>query len=150
MPALPDAVSRALAALAFLSSAGALAADPGFPVLKFGEWEFTRFSANAPKNVQNLSVKECLDPIASMKEQNAILERAGCKFDPPVVEGNKYTYVARCDIPDAGKSVSRSVLTRESDKAYTVQVESEGELRGKPMKISETLTAKRVGNCKKK
>lgn len=134
---------------AALSIPSAFAAKNDFPRLKQGEWEFVRKSANAPKNAQDLAVKECLDPVASMREQNAIMVKAGCTFDPPRIEGRTYTYLARCDIPNVGKSVARSVLTYESDSAYTVAVESEGEMNGKPMKIAETLIAKRVGNCKK-
>ncbi|MFO1320674.1 MAG: DUF3617 family protein [Burkholderiales bacterium] len=149
---LPARSSRCLgfllAALA-LAPAGAIAAKDDFPRLKQGEWEFVRKSANAPKGAQDLAVKECLDPAASMREQNAIMAKAGCTFDPAKIEGKSYTYVARCDIPNMGKSVSRSVLTYESDSAYSVAVESEGEMNGKPMKISETLIARRVGSCKK-
>lgn len=121
-----------------------------FPKFKAGEWEFTRRAANAPPNAQNLSVKECLDPAKSMQEQNAMLEQAGCRFEPTGASGNTYTFVAQCDIPNVGKTTSRSVLTRESDSAYTVSVESEGEMNGKPMKTSETLIARRVGNCTRK
>ncbi len=136
-------------AVAFLSAAGAGAAD-AFPKFKAGEWEFTRAVPGQSQNVQNLSMRECLDPGKAMREQNAMLEKAGCKFDPPQINGKVYTYVARCDIPDMGKTTARSVLTAQSDSAYTIQVESEGEMKGKPMKTSETMEAKRIGNCKKK
>lgn len=126
---------------------GAAAAGGDFPRLKPGEWEFTRKGFEGPPNAQSLAVKECLDPVRTMREQNAMLAQAGCKFDPVKVEGNVYTYAAQCDIPDMGKTRSVSVLTAESDRAYTVKVESEGEIKGKPMKASEILTARRVGNC---
>ena len=64
------------------------------------------------------------------------------------VAGNAYTYAAQCDIPNVGKTRSVSLLTRQSESAYTVKVDSEGEINGKPMKTSELLSAKRVGNCK--
>lgn len=148
-PALPSTCLRALlVALAFVPAAS-FAAKDDFPRLKQGEWEFVRKSANAPKGAQDLAVKECLDPAAAMREQNGIMAKAGCVFDPAKIEGKTYTYVARCDIPNMGKSVSRSVLTYESDSAYSVAVESEGEMNGKPMKVSETLIARRVGSCKK-
>jgi len=125
------------------------AASDGFPAFKHGEWEFTRRGENVPKHVQDLAVKECLDPGAAIREQNGMLEKAGCRFDPPKIEGKVFTNSAVCEIPNVGKMKSVSVLTRESDSAYTVQVSSEGEMNGKPMKTTETLTAKRVGNCKK-
>ena len=140
-----------LAALVFAISAlvpVAQAAGNDFPKLKPGEWEFTRQGFNGPANAQNLSVRECLDPAQSMREQNAMLAQAGCRFDPVQAAGNVYTYAAQCDIPNVGRTRSVSVLTRQSDFAYTVKVESEGEINGKPMKTSELLTAKRVGNCK--
>jgi hypothetical protein len=124
------------------------AASNDFPKLKPGEWEFTREGFNGPANAQNLSVRECLDPAQSMREQNAMLAQAGCRFDPVQAKGNVYTYVAQCDIPNVGKTRSVSVLTRQSESAYTVKVDSEGEINGKPMKTSELLTARRVGNCK--
>ncbi len=121
-----------------------------FPKLRYGEWEFTRSVPGQAANVQSLSMRECLDPGRSMRDQNAMLEKVGCKFDPPQVAGKVYTYVARCDVPDVGKTVARSVLTVESDSAYTISVESEGVMQGKPVKSAETMTAKRLGNCKKK
>jgi hypothetical protein len=136
----------ALAMLILASAAGAAGND--FPKLKPGEWEFTRQGFNGPANAQNLSVRECIDPAQSMREQNAMLAQAGCRFDPVQAAGNVYTYAAQCDIPSVGKTRSVSVLTRQSDTAYTVKVDSEGEINGKPMKTSELLTARRVGNCK--
>jgi len=140
----------AVAALVVASApVPAVAAPDSFPVFKHGEWEFTRRGENVPKQVQDLAVKECLDPGAAIREQNALLEKAGCRFDPPKVEGKMFTYAAVCEIPNVGKTRSVSVLTRESDSAYTVQVSSDGEMNGKPMKTAETLIAKRVGSCKK-
>lgn len=127
----------------------AVAAD-AFPKLRYGEWEFTRSVPGQAANVQSLSMRECLDPGRSMRDQNAMLEKVGCKFDPPQVAGRVYTYVARCDVPDVGKTIARSVVTVESDSAYTISVESEGVMQGKPVKTAETMTAKRLGNCKKK
>ena len=125
------------------------AADDGFPTFKHGEWSFTRRGANVPKHVQDIAVKECLDPGIAIREQNAMLGKAGCKFDAPKIEGSVYTYTAKCDIPNVGKMTSTSVLTRESDSAYSVAVESDGEMKGKPVKSAETLFAKRVGKCPK-
>ncbi len=143
---------RLLAAAALAAASvpmPALAASDGFPVFKHGQWEFTRRGENVPQHVQDLAVKECLDPGAAIREQNGMLEKAGCRFDPPKIEGKVFTYAAVCEIPNVGRTKSVSVLTRESDSAYTVQVSSEGEMNGKPMKTSETLIAKRIGNCKK-
>lgn len=143
---------RLLAVAALVTASApmpALAASDGFPVFKHGQWEFTRRGENVPQHVQDLSVKECLDPGAAIRDQNRMLEQAGCRFDPPKIEGKVFTYSAVCQIPDVGRTRSVSVLTRESDSAYTVQVSSEGEMNGKPMKTSETLIAKRIGNCKK-
>jgi hypothetical protein len=145
-------LQRLLAVAALVAASAplpALAAADGFPVLKHGQWEFTRRGENVPQHVQDLAVKECLDPGAAIRDQNGMLEKAGCRFDPPKIEGKVFTYTAMCDIPNVGKMKSVSVLTRESDSAYTVQVTSEGEMNGKPMKTAETLIAKRVGNCKK-
>lgn len=146
------AIARLLAIAALLAAAApvtALAASDDFPTFKHGEWEFTRRGENVPKHVQDLAVKECLEPGAAIREQNGLLEKAGCKFDPAKIEGNVYTYSAKCEIPNVGKMQSTSVLTRDSDTAYKVVVSSEGEMNGKPVKTSETLIAKRVGNCKK-
>ena len=137
-------------ALLALWISGASAAAPGageFPRLKPGEWEFTRKTAGGPANARDLAVKECLDPVASLREQNAMLAQAGCVFEPVQTDGTSWTYVAQCDIPNVGKTRARSTLVRRSDSAYTVTVESEGESKGKPMKTSETLEARRVGNC---
>lgn len=135
--------------VAAMPSVPAFAVADGFPTFKHGEWSFVRRGANVPKQVQDIPVKECLDPGVAIREQNAMLEKAGCRFDAPRVEGNVYTYSAKCDIPNVGKMTSTSVLTRESDSAYSVQVESDGEMNGKPLKSSETLHATRVGNCPK-
>jgi len=146
------AISRLLAVAAVIATAvplPALAAGDGFPSFKHGEWEFTRRGENVPQHVQDLAVKECLDPGAAIREQNSMLEQAGCKFDPPRIAGKVFTYAAVCEIPNVGRTRSVSVLTRESDSAYSVEVTSEGVMNGKPMKSAETLIAKRVGACKK-
>jgi hypothetical protein len=143
-------LARAALCLAALAAPGVALAADAFPKLRYGEWEFTRSVPGQAANVQSLSMRECLDPGRSMRDQNAMLEKVGCKFDPPQVAGKVYTYVARCDVPDVGKTVARSVLTVENDSAYTISVESEGVMQGKPMKTAETMTAKRLGNCKKK
>ena len=145
----PASCRRATLVLAMLTLTPlALSAGNDFPKLKQGEWEFTRQGFNGPANAQNLSVRECLDPAQSMRDQNAMLAQAGCRFDPVQAAGNVYTYAAQCDIPNVGRTRSVSVLTRQSESAYTVKVDSEGEINGKPMKTSELLSAKRVGNCK--
>lgn len=145
----PRPVRACLCLVLAVSPLAAFAAD-AFPKLRYGEWEFTRSVPGQGASVQSLSMRECLEPGKAMREQNAMLEKVGCKFDAPQVAGKVYTYVARCDIPDVGKTTARSVVTVENDSAYTISVESEGIVQGKPAKTAETLTAKRIGNCKKK
>ncbi|MBI1395769.1 MAG: DUF3617 family protein [Betaproteobacteria bacterium] len=147
----PSRSSRLLAVAALLACVAPLhatAAD-AFPKLRAGKWEFTRLSVDAPAGTQPVAVTECLDPAQAMRDQNAMLEKVGCKFSEPKVSGNVYTYEAICNIPNVGPSRSRSVLTRKSDSAYTVAVESEAIKDGKPMRTRERLTAKRIGDCTK-
>ena len=46
-----------------------------------------------------------------------------------------------------GDVVSQSVVTVESDTAYTVEIESSGEVGPGGGKRKETLKARRVGDC---
>lgn len=145
----PSVWLHAAAVLVACAAPGLSSAADTIPKFRHGEWEFTRRAADAPKDAQAFSVKECVNPTDAIRNQNEMLAKVGCQFVPPKVSGNTYTYEAECNIANVGLSRSRSVLTRISDSAYTVAVESEGLKEGKPIKTAETLTARRLGDCPK-
>jgi hypothetical protein len=82
-----------------------------------------------------------------MKRQNAMFAKAGCTISPVTRKGDIYSFVADCKGGGAGKVVSQSVITVESDSAYTVEVESSGDAGPGGGKRSEVLKARRVGDC---
>lgn len=92
--------------------------------------------------------KKCTSPSDDMKRQNAMLEKAGCRFSPMKKKGNTYTFTTECTVknPSGGTLIGRttSIITVESDSAYKVQVD--GTANGQSTK--ELLIARRVGDCK--
>ena len=118
-------------------------AGDDLPMFHQGLWEFQRTIGT-----QKMVIKECTSPSDDMKRQNAILEKAGCRFSPMKKHGNIYTFTAECAVknPSGGTLISRttSVITVESDSAYKVQVD--GTTNGQSTK--EQLNARRIGDCK--
>jgi hypothetical protein len=127
-----------------LSTAVASAAAGDWPSLRPGRWEFTRtiHSFRTHGSPQVVRSTRCLDPVADMKQQNARLTRAGCRFSPMVRRGNTYTFSSQCKIAGIDAR-SKSVLTVESPTAYRLHVDtSEDGALGK-----EDMVARRVGEC---
>jgi hypothetical protein len=137
-PRLPVSLLFGLAAATLT---GAALADE-LPTFRKGTWEFQRTVDGGPGKSQKLSNRECVDPTADMKRQNAMLTKMGCTFSPVAKSGNAYTFTSQCKMQGI-VAQSKTVLTYESDGAYRLNVESTQ--NGRPSK--ETLTAKRVGDC---
>ena len=109
------------------------------PVFRQGMWDFQRTVGTQKRNTQ-----KCTSPNDDMKRQNAMLEKAGCHFSPFKKAGKTYTFTAECTVENQS-SHTTTVITVESDSAYTVQVD--GTTDGQSTK--ELLTARRIGDCKK-
>jgi hypothetical protein len=110
------------------------------PVFRQGMWDFQR-----TVGTQKMKTQKCASPNDDMKRQNAMLEKAGCHFAPLKKAGKTYTFTAEC----TGKNPSitshtTTVITVESDSAYTLQVDATA--GGQSTK--ELLTARRIGDCK--
>ena len=135
LAAIPGLVAVALAA-------PSLAAD--YPVFRQGLWEFNRtLQAQAGAKAQTVATKRCIDPTADMKRQNQMLSKQGCTFSPITAKGNVYTFSSDCRMQ--GLAVrSTSVITAESETAYTLQVTSSGSEGAS----QEKLVARRIGDCK--
>ena len=129
--------------LAATLAAGPAAADD-WPTLRPGMWEFNRTieKPGSPGKPQTMQTKKCMNPSDDMKKQNEMLTRGGCKLSPITRAANVYTYSATCQLQGAA-GTSKSVLTVESDSAYTIRVDSD--FGGEPTR--ELLRAKRVGDC---
>lgn len=130
-----------LLALALLLAAAAHADE--LPALKPGEWSYQREVDGRP-----LLRRKCADPTADLRQQHEQLTRAGCTVTPLKRSGASYTFDAACVVKTpqgAVKSTTTSVITVQSEAAYTVQVR--GTTDGKP--TDEKLTAKRLGDCPK-
>jgi hypothetical protein len=134
---------RSLAAVTLALAAGAAPATADdWPTLRPGLWEYQR-----TLGAKQIASKRCLDPVADMKRQNAVLEKNGCAISPLRRSGSSYTFESTCDMKTPGgsiRSASVSVMTVESDSAYRLEVR--GTMAGEP--TSETMTARRVGDCK--
>lgn len=129
--------------LAATLATGPAAADD-WPALRAGMWEFNRTieTPGTPGKPQTMQTRKCTNPSDDMKRQNETLAKGGCKFSPITRAANIYTYSAVCKLQSAS-GTSKSVLTVESDSAYTIRVESD--FGGEPTR--ELLRAKRMGNC---
>lgn len=133
------------AVLAMVASMAGLAAADVWPVLRRGQWEFVRTieTPGAPGKPKVVTTTECTDPVEDMTQQNAMLSKSGCRFTPVVKAGNTYTFSAECTMPGySGRS--KSVMTVESDSAYTVNVESTSGADT----TREVLRARRTGDCR--
>lgn len=134
--------SMSYAALCLLVVAASALAD--LPPLRKGMWEFKRTveGQGAGGKPVTLTNKKCTDPTADMKRINELLTKQGCKFSQVSSKGNTHSFTSSCQVKGVPMQ-SRSVVTVQSDSAYTVQVSSSGGGRS----TKETLTAKRVGDC---
>jgi hypothetical protein len=137
-----DLFKAGLLTLSLLLPAAAGAGD--LPAFRKGMWEFNRTveGQDAGGKAATLTNKKCTDPSADMKRMNELLAKQGCKFSTPTSRGNVHTFTSECQIQGVAAK-SRSVITVESDSAYTVQVD--GTAGGRATK--ELLVARRVGDC---
>lgn len=137
-PRLAFALTMAMSGIAFSASASA----GEYPALLPGLWELQRSIGS-----QKTTTRKCSDPVADVKRQNAMLEKAGCRFSPATRAGNLYSFEADCAIHTPGgattHAVSRTVIVAESNSSYRLHVKTSR--NGHPSE--ETLTARRVGNC---
>lgn len=133
---------------AFVCGTAAAEGD-GYPTFRPGLWEYTRSNVDAPPGAQKFTMRECEDPGRTMRDQAEKMRKQGCKIVPPKQSGKTFKFSATCTTGGV-KTTTRSVLMRESDSAHTVMIEMDGTMGGQPVKTSEVLTAKRIGDCPKK
>jgi len=107
-------------------------------------WEFKRTveGQGAGGKPVSLNNKKCTDPSADMKHMSELLTKQGCKVSAVSSTDNTHSFTSSCQVQGVPMQ-SRSVMTVQSDSAYTVQVSSSGGGRS----TKEMLTAKRVGDC---
>lgn len=135
------ALPVALQALAAACSPGALAADE-LPAFRSGLWELKRSVEGPGAAPMNVETRNCIDPSADMRRMQEAMSIRGCVYSPLARSGNTYTVTADCKLDDATLR-SRTVITVESDAAYSVAVTTtSGERQSR-----ETMTARRVGDC---
>jgi hypothetical protein len=114
------------------------------PSFRKGLWEFNRtIEPQVPGGkATTMTTKQCTDPTVDMKRMNDMLTKQGCKFSPVSVRGNVYSFSSACRIQGV-PAESQSVITAESENAYTVHVTASGSAGA----TKELLVAKRVGDC---
>lgn len=133
-----------LAGATILACVFSTAMADDWPTFKPGLWQFDRTMEGMGPAPQKVSRKECVDPTADQKSQQAKLAKGGCVFSPIVRTGTTYRYSATCKM--AGMTTtSKSLLEFQSAEAYTVTVDStmDGE------RSHEVLVARRLGDCAK-
>jgi hypothetical protein len=129
-------------AVTILTTPGAAAAF-NFPKVRPGLWQFQRKVAGT-----DISFQACEDPIEKMNQRNEQLRRIGCKFTEPVKSGNTYTFESDCPMPrpqGTMRAKGKTVITFESDSAYTVDVTS----NAGGIASNEHLVARRIRDCAK-
>lgn len=87
----------------------------------------------------------CVDPVREWKKQQEVSARAGCEMTTRKVAAERFETVARCDLPNIGKGLSRSMATIKNTGAYEVTIENEGALARTGAR--EHLVATRLGGC---
>ena len=132
----------ALAAIPIAPYAGTDA--PGLPELRRGMWELQGVADG-----RRVDGRKCTSPSQDIGEENAVLERAGCRISPIERSGNRYTFQADCEMKTrSGRLLTSdrtSVLTVDGDKRFQLRVR--GTTNGRP--IAETVTGTRIGDCDK-
>jgi hypothetical protein len=113
------------------------------PVFCRGMWEVQH-----TLGTERTESKRCTNPTEDMRHQNAMLEKAGCRFPLVTKSGSTYRFSAGRSVKDPSgmymNSRTASVLTVESDSAYRVQVEAT--THGQPTK--ELLVVRHLRDCK--
>ena len=137
---------HAVFAVLFLGLAPQALQAEELPSFRRGLWEFQR-TMDMGGGAKTLSSRRCTEPGEDMRRQNGMFAKAGCKVSPVDRRGSVYSFVADCRGSGMGDVVSQSVVTVESDTAYTVEIESSGEVGPGGGKRKETLKARRVGDC---
>lgn len=124
----------------------AAAEEPPDP--KRGVWELKRTvqDPSRPGGPQPISRTDCMDLAKDLKAQRAMLERAGCAFEPTKRSGDRYTIEATCKLGDGVISKSRNVTVVKPD-GYESTIESETTSGGTTVRTSEKLVARRLRDC---
>ncbi len=131
-----------------------LALADDLPAMRGGMWEFVRKApqdpVNNPGKLSTMDKKECVkDMKAHFEKQKAMLSKT-CKFSETRKSGNSYTTTSTCDVPQMqAKYTNKNVTTVKGDSAYESRIDVEGTAAGKPVKWTETVSAKRIGDCGK-
>jgi len=128
-----------------------LAPAADLPSLRSGLWEYTRTIQRSDQDwvPKDLSDRACENPSETLTKQNETFVKLGCTIATTQVTEDVYRVNADCPEKNGTKVASQSVITFADDSGYTSVIESEGPVAGKPVKFSERLTAKRIGDCGK-
>lgn len=132
-----------VAALIAATLAASVANGQEFPTLRTGLWEVRR-TVEAPANAgtaRTVETTECTSPNEGMVARQEMLKKIGCTLSPLAHSGSTYTFSATCG--NTATDTMKSVLTVESDSAYSIRIDSF--TSGTPSQ--EWLSAKRVGDC---
>ncbi|MBI3393098.1 MAG: DUF3617 family protein [Nitrospirae bacterium] len=144
---------RVILVLSFLLIPTLALADD-LPAMLGGMWEFVRKAptdpVNNPGKLSTMDKKECVkDMKAHFEKQKAMLSKT-CKFSETKKSGNSYTTTSTCNVPQMqAKYTNKNETTVKGDSAYESRIDTEGTMAGKPVKWTETVTAKRIGDCGK-
>jgi hypothetical protein len=117
------------------------------PRFQRGMWQFERTLAHVGSSpalpaatfMIKQQMERCVDPTEAMKETFRPTVIGSCRSVRPERIDNRYVFSLRCDF----MGPARTVIEVESDSAY-IEV---NEFTSKPQKI-ETVTARRIGDCK--
>jgi hypothetical protein len=128
---------------------GAPAADDAIAGLKPGMWQYHREVPDPSKPGQTMTLDrtECEDPAEALRQQREKLEKGGCKFGEAKREGDASTRHAECSIQ--GAKVKITNLTVRTADGYRSTIDSEFQQGDTSVTQRETVTAKRLGDCKK-
>jgi Protein of unknown function (DUF3617) len=114
--------------------------DSGFPRLNEGKWEttsITQLQGHQPEKSGTITY-DCVQPILSMKQEIAMLEKSGCKASSVTRSGDEYRYTVSCG---AGGTNRYTLKAKSQDEfIHTVFSEKTGDI--------SIDTGRRVRNCK--
>jgi hypothetical protein len=131
------------AVLVAATLAASIATAQELPTLRAGLWEVRR-TVEAPSNAgtpRTVQTTECTSPNEGMVARQEMLQKIGCTLSPLAHSTNSYTFSAMCG--EGSADTMKSVLTVETDSAYSIRIDS----TAGGARSQEWLSAKRVGDC---
>lgn len=139
MTVKPFALALSLAALPLLAQAD--------PFLEPGQWTQTiQTLLPSGETLPERTLERCLSSadVADMRQALSNNQQDGCRVEQYQREGDQVNWTVHCQEPE---SVSRGQLTRESPRAYRLQMDISATQQGETRTTQVEGRSERIGDC---